>query len=94
MSTKVISDTTYIYVLLGLLGLTVATYLAAKVDLGKLNIVLAFAIATVKGALVVLYFMHARYSSRLTRVVIGAGLGWLAIMLTLTFSDYVTRTQF
>ena len=94
MSTKVISDTTYVFVLPGLLVLTVATYLAAKVDMGKLNIITAFAIATAKGALVVLYFMHARYSSRLTRVVIGAGLGWLAILLTLTFSDYLTRTQF
>lgn len=43
-----LSNTTYVYVRLGLLVLTVATYLAAKVDLGKLNIVLAFAIATVK----------------------------------------------
>lgn len=94
MATKVISDTTYVFVLLGLLVLTVTTYLAAKVDLGKGNIIVAFAIATAKGALVVLYFMHARYSSRLTRVVIGAGLGWLAILMTLTFSDYVTRTQF
>jgi cytochrome c oxidase subunit 4 len=94
MTTTVVKDTTYIFVLLALLVLTIATYLAAKVDLGKLNIILAFAIASVKAALVVLYFMHARYSSRLTRVVIGAGLGWLAILLTLTFSDYVTRTQF
>lgn len=94
MTTRVTGDTTYVFVLLGLLVLTVATYLAAKVDLGKLNVALAFAIATAKGLLVVLYFMHARYSSRLTRVVIGAGLGWLAILLTLTFSDYLTRTQF
>ena len=94
MTTKVISDTTYVFVLLGLLVLTLATYLAAKVDLGKLNIMVAFAIATAKGALVVLYFMHARYSSRVTRVVIGAGLGWLAILFTLTLSDYLTRTQF
>lgn len=94
MTTKVISDTIYVFVLLGLLVLTLATYLAAKVDLGKLNIMVAFAIATAKGALVVLYFMHARYSSRVTRVVIGAGLGWLAILFTLTLSDYLTRTQF
>jgi len=94
MSTKVISDTTYVFVLIALLVLTVTTYLAAKVDLGKLNLVVAFAIAAVKSSLVVLYFMHARYSSRLTRVVIGAGLGWLAILLTLTISDYLTRGQF
>jgi cytochrome c oxidase subunit 4 len=92
MATKVISDTTYVFILLVLLVLTVTTYLVARVDLGKFNFVLAFAIAAAKSSLVVLYFMHARYSSRLTRVVIGAGLGWLGILLTLTISDYVTRT--
>jgi cytochrome c oxidase subunit 4 len=94
MKTRVTSETTYILVLLMLLVLTVVTYLAARVDLGKLNIVIALAIAATKVALVVLYFMHARYSSRLTRVVIGGGLAWLAILMTLTLSDYATRTKF
>jgi len=94
MATRVISDTTYLIVLLALLVLTVVTYLVARVDLGKLNVVIALAIAGVKVSLVALYFMHARYSSRLTRVVIGAGLAWLAILLTLTLTDYATRTQF
>ena len=94
MTTRVVSETTYIIVLLALLVLTVVTYLVARVDLGKLNIVIALAIAATKVSLVVLYFMHARYSSRLTRVVIGAGLGWLGILLTLTLTDYVTRTKF
>jgi len=94
MATRVISDTTYLIVLLALLVLTVVTYLVARVDLGKLNVVIALAIAGVKVSLVALYFMHARYSSRLTRVVIGAGLAWLAILLTLTLTDYATRIQF
>ena len=94
MTTRVVSDTTYILVLLALLVLTVVTYLVARVDLGRLNIVIALAIAAAKVSLVALYFMHARYSSRLTRVVIGAGLAWLAILLTLTLTDYATRTQF
>jgi cytochrome c oxidase subunit IV len=94
MTARISSDSTYIVVLVALLVLTIVTYLVARVDLGKLNLVIALAIAAAKVSLVVLYFMHARYSSRLTRVVIGAGLGWLAILLTLTLSDYLTRTKF
>ena len=94
MTTRVVSESTYIFVLLALLVLTVVTYLVSRVDLGKLNVVIALAIAAPKVSLVALYFMHARYSSRLTRVVIGAGLAWLAILLTLTLTDYVTRTKF
>ncbi len=94
MSSKVISETTYAVVLLALLVFTALTYLASKVDLGRLNLVIALAIAATKVSLVALYFMHARYSSRLTRVVIGAGLAWLAILISLTLSDYMTRTQF
>lgn len=94
MAEKVIKDTTYLLVLAGLLVLTVTTYGAAKIDLGRLNFVTAMVIAGAKASLVVLYFMHARYSSRLTRVVMGVGLAWLAILMTLTLSDYLTRTQF
>ncbi|HEY6218088.1 MAG TPA: cytochrome C oxidase subunit IV family protein [Pyrinomonadaceae bacterium] len=94
MTTRVVSESTYIFVLLALLVLTVVTYLVSRVDLGKLNVVIALAIAATKVSLVALYFMHARYSSRLTRVVIGAGLAWLTILLTLTLTDYVTRTKF
>jgi cytochrome c oxidase subunit 4 len=94
MATRVVSDTTYLVVLLALLVLTVVTYLVARVDLGKMNVVIALAIAGAKVSLVALYFMHARYSSRLTRVVIGVGLAWLAILLTLTLTDYATRTHF
>lgn len=94
MATKVISETTYAVVLLALLVFTALTYLASRVDLGKLNLVIALAIAGTKVSLVALYFMHARYSGRLTRVVIGVGLAWLAILIGLTISDYLTRTQF
>ena len=94
MATKVISETTYVIVLFALLVFTALTYLASKVDLGRWNLVIALAIAATKVSLVALYFMHARYSSRLTRVVIGSGLAWLAILISLTINDYLTRTQF
>ncbi len=73
-------------------GLTVA---AAFYDFpGPLNAVVALTIAVLKATLVVLFFMHVRYSSRLVWLVIGAALFWLAIMFALTISDYWTRTWF
>ena len=69
------------------------TVVAAFYDFpGPLNAVVALTIACVKATLVVLYFMHVRYSSsRLISLVIVAALLWLAIMFAITFSDYWTR---
>jgi cytochrome c oxidase subunit IV len=91
MTGKVISNTTNLLVLAGLLILTITTYGAARVDLGRFNFVAAMAIAGAKASLVVLYFMHARYSSKLTRIVILAGLSWFGILFILTLNDYLTR---
>ncbi len=55
------------------------------------NIVIALGIASIKATLVVLYFMHARYSPKRTQLVIVCAIFWLAIMLTLTLADYQTR---
>jgi len=71
-----------------LLLLTVAV---AQFHLGAFGIVLALTIAIIKAVLVVLYFMHLRYSSRLTWVFAGAGFVWLAIMFAFILSDYVSR---
>ncbi len=73
--------------------LTAATVAAAYVNLGPFNIVVALAIASVKATLVVLYFMHARYSPKRTQLVIICAVFWLAIMLALTLSDYSTRER-
>ena len=59
---------------------------------GQLNVIIALTIAVVKATLVVLYFMHVRYSSRLIWVVFTSALFWLAILFALTFSDYWTRS--
>lgn len=82
-----------IYALIGstLLLFTGITVYAAYVDLGPLNIVVALAIATFKATLVVLYFMHLRYSPKRTQLIIICGVFWLAIMLFMTLSDYITR---
>ena len=75
-------------ILLILLGLTVGV---AYLDLGLWSIVLAVTIATVKALLVILYFMHVRYSSRLIWLFAGVGFAWLGIMIVLTMSDYLSR---
>lgn len=72
---------------------TYITYKAAYVDLGKFNIVIALSIATIKATLVVLYFMHARYSPKRTQLVIVCSVFWLAILLALTLTDYYTRSH-
>ena len=56
-----------------------------------LNPVIALAIATTKALLVILYFMHVRYSSKLTKVTVLAGFFWLGILLVMTMGDYISR---
>jgi len=82
---------TYALVLLALLACTVLTTLVAFVDLGNFSVVAALAIAVTKMLLVALFFMHVRYSTVLTRLVILGGLLWLAILLLLTLTDFFTR---
>jgi cytochrome c oxidase subunit IV len=90
-SEHIVSPKIYAGVLTALLVGTYLTVQAAKVDLGRLNIVVALTIATIKMSLVILFFMHGKYSSRRTQLVIVAGFFWLAIMLGLTLQDYSTR---
>ena len=85
------STTTYLLVFAELLVLTVATVAVAFIDLGGLNNLTALAIAGVKAALVVLWFMHVRGSSPLVRATVCAGGLWLAILIGLTLVDYTTR---
>ena len=73
------------------MALTALTYAAAMLDLGIWNTVIALAIATVKAALIILYFMYARSSTPLVGITIGASLIWLAILMVGTLNDVVTR---
>jgi len=70
---------------------TLLTVAAAKVDFGVLNNVVMLTIACTKALLVILFFMHVRWSSRLTWVVAAAGFFWLLILFTITMSDYLSR---
>jgi cytochrome c oxidase subunit IV len=92
MSEHIVSVKVYLIIFLSLLMGTGLTVVAAKQDFpGPLNAIVALTIAAVKATLVVLYFMHLRYSQRLVWLIVGAALFWLALLFALTFSDYSTR---
>jgi cytochrome c oxidase subunit 4 len=81
----------YYAVFATLMVLTGVTVGVAYVDLGALNTVAAVVIACFKATIVVLYFMHVKYSTRLTKLTVIAGLYWMGILLALTLNDYLTR---
>ena len=81
----------YLGIWAALMALLFLTWGIAQLDLGRLNVVAALTIAVVKMLLVILFFMHVRYSTRLTWIFVAAGFIWLLIMLDLTLSDYLTR---
>ena len=81
----------YISVFLLLMLGTALTTWVAYIDLGAFNTVVALLIAFVKMSLVILFFMHAKYQPGLTRIAIICAFFWLAIMMTLTLSDELSR---
>ena len=91
MSGHVSSLKVYVGIFLTLMVLTAVTIAVAYVNLGQMNKVVALGIASFKATLVVLYFMHVKYASRLTKLIVVAGLFFLAILLSLTMSDYGSR---
>ena len=83
----------YLAVFAALMVLTVATVAASRVDLGALNTPVAMAIAIAKAVLVVLFFMHVKWSPRLIGLAFAASLFWLFHMLAGTAADYLTRSE-
>ncbi len=86
------SPLTYAAVFGGLLLLTLLTVLVSYSNLGVWTVPAALTIAVTKATLVVLFFMHLLHSSKLTWIILAAGLFWLGIMLALTLSDYLSRS--
>ena len=74
-----------------LMAMTITTVLVARADIGPLNVVVALVIATIKATLVVLFFMHLRYSPKLTMATVVAAMFFLFLLLGLTMTDYLTR---
>jgi cytochrome c oxidase subunit 4 len=95
MSEHIVSRKVYFVIFGALMVGTLLTVWVANKDLDVMfhgaNTVIALTIAVIKATLVVLYFMHVRYSSRLIWVIVVSGFFWIGIMFALTFSDYATR---
>jgi cytochrome c oxidase subunit IV len=92
MSAVVVPVKTYVGIFIALLVLTGLTTGVAFVDLGEeLNTIVALTIAVVKALLVILFFMHVKYSTNLTKLVIVAGFFFLAILVAMTLADELTR---
>jgi cytochrome c oxidase subunit 4 len=92
MSEHIMSNKFYYTIWIALLCLTGITVAASFIDLGPFNAVVALVIATVKALLVVLFFMHVKYTSeKLTKIVIVSAIFWLFLLLALSMADYATR---
>jgi cytochrome c oxidase subunit IV len=91
MSGHVAPKSLYYTIFAALMVFTGITVAVAFINLGPFNFPVAISIAIIKATLVVLFFMHAKYSSRLTKLVIATGFFFLIMMFTLTLTDYISR---
>lgn len=87
----VVGPKVYAAVFALLLCFTALTVFASYLELGEFNTVVALTIAVIKGTLVVLFFMHVRYSSRLTKLTVFSGFFLLIVLFMMTLTDYVSR---
>ncbi len=91
MSEHIVPVKTYVLVFLELMVGTAITTAAAFVDLGPFNGIVALVIAMTKAVLVLLFFMHIKYSSKMTRTTVISAVVFLVILLALTMTDYISR---
>jgi cytochrome c oxidase subunit 4 len=82
----------YLAVFFTLIALTWVTAWVSTIDLGRMNIFVALSIAVFKASLVVLFFMHVKYGTKLTKMIVGAGFFWLILLLFITMADIWTRS--
>lgn len=91
MSQPAVTPKSYLVVFVLLVAIVVATTLVGKFDLGPFNTPLAILFATAKAALIVAFFMQAKFEFPLVRVIIAGGVIWLLIFMSNTLGDYMTR---
>jgi cytochrome c oxidase subunit 4 len=91
MTHKVVPVKNYLLVFAILITLTVTTVLVSRIELGEYNFSVAITIAVIKAVLVILFFMHVKGSSAMTKLFVGAGFFWMAILLVFVLSDYLSR---
>jgi cytochrome c oxidase subunit 4 len=93
MAERTFSVATYVAVCAALILLTILTVSVSFLQLPRVwHLVIGLVIASVKGSLVVLFFMHALVAHRLTWAVIAVSMFWVLLLFSLTYSDYFTRT--
>ena len=93
MSNHIVPVRIYYLVFTALIVCTAITVAVSFVDLGRFNVLVALGIAILKASLVVLFFMHVKYSGKLTWVVVAGSLFWLGILIVMTAGDYLTRVR-
>jgi cytochrome c oxidase subunit 4 len=87
----IVTPVTYTIVFVTLLIFTALTLVAAYLDLGIFNPVVALGIATIKAVIVILFFMHVKYQSNLIKMTVAAGFFTFFALMTMTMSDYISR---
>jgi cytochrome c oxidase subunit 4 len=70
---------------------TILTVIAADIDLGVFNPIIALGIACTKAVIVILFFMHVKYQSNLVKMTVGAGFFTFIVLITMTLTDYMSR---
>jgi cytochrome c oxidase subunit 4 len=91
MNTKTLSQKVYVATWAALISAFLLTWGLARIDLGVFNVVIALFIAFCQTLLVILYFMHVRYSTRLTWLFVAAGFYWVGVIFVLGLADYISR---
>lgn len=86
-----VSKKVYLLTFGGLVALTLLTTGLGFLDMGPFNTIIAILLAATKASLIVMFFMHALYETRIVRVILAGGIIWVAILLSLTIADYSTR---
>ena len=87
----IVGPKVYLAIFGALLFFTALTVAASFVDMYAFNAVVALAIACIKAVLVILFFMHVKYSSRLTKLTVAAGVFTFFVLITMTLTDYISR---
>ena len=87
----IVPPTVYLIIVAILLVMTGVTVWASYIEMGVYNPIVALAIGVFKATLVVLFFMHVKYSTKLTKLTVFAGLFTFLALIGMTLSDYISR---
>jgi cytochrome c oxidase subunit 4 len=90
-SEHIVSPKVYGIIFALLLFFTGVTVAASYVEMYVFNAVVALGIACIKAVLVILFFMHVKYSSRLTKLTVAAGFFTFIVLITMSMTDYISR---